>query len=217
MFSMPPISPLSAQLGSLNNSQEIANNVIDLTADSDERPTYVINTLPNKPVSGVLNSTNITHTKRCPGIKVDIPLGKSAHSSYPYALHKQYGDPWNYLVTDGQLVLYSRQCMQNVLVEQAQCLPCQQLTKNSRLEGIMSRMEGGVHEYSNLVYHSIGGLIEIIRRKVGEVRTLKLRILNDARKLANKAKVIDEFKQWVMAVGSGRVERVDRLVHVNLA
>lgn len=78
-------------------------------------------------------------------------------------------------------------------------------------------MEGGVHEYSNLVYHSIGGLIEIIQQKVGKVRTLKLRILNDARKLANKAKVIDEFKQWVMAVGSGRVERVDRLVRVNLA
>jgi len=208
-------APLSLS-SHLDNPQEIIDNVIDLTADSEEPPNSVLNIPPNKTSSRVLDSMINPHAKRCPGIKIDIPLGKSAHSSYPFALHEQYGDPWNYSVTDGQLVLHSRQCMQNVLVGD-QCLPCRRLTENSRLEGIISRMEGGVHEYSNLVYHPIGGLIEIIRRKVAEVRNLKLRVLNDARKLANKAKVIDEFKHWVMAVGSGRVERVDRLVRVNLA
>ena len=217
MFSVP--LTLSSSPRSSNNPQEIAKDVIDLTAKECplERPTSVhVNTLPNKVQSGKESTIN-AHTKRCPGIKIDIPLGKSAHSSYPFALHEQYSDPWNYSVTDGQLVLHSRQCMQNVLAKESQCLPCRRLTENSRLEGIISRMEGGVHEYSNLVYHSIGGLIKIIRRKVSEVRSLKLKVLNDARKLANKARVIDEFKQWVMAVGSGRVERVDRLVRVNLA
>jgi len=46
---------------------------------------------------------------------------------------------------------------------------------------------------------------------------LRLRRLNDAKKLAGKAIALDDMKRWVMAVGSGKVERVDRLVRVNLA
>ena len=41
--------------------------------------------------------------------------------------------------------------------------------------------------------------------------------LNDARKLAGKAVALDDMKRWVMAIGSGKVERVDRLVRINLA
>jgi len=44
-----------------------------------------------------------------------------------------------------------------------------------------------------------------------------LRKLNNAWKLAGKAVAIDDLKQWVMVVGSGKVEHVDWLVHVNLA
>lgn len=44
-----------------------------------------------------------------------------------------------------------------------------------------------------------------------------MRRLNDAQKLAGKAVALDDIKQWVMAVGSGKVERVERLVRVNLA
>jgi hypothetical protein len=67
------------------------------------------------------------------------------------------------------------------------------------------------------MYHSIGGLVTIVRRKTGEVHVLRLRRLNDAQKLVGKAVALDNFKRWVMAVGSGKVERVDRLVRVNLA
>ena len=49
------------------------------------------------------------------------------------------------------------------------------------------------------------------------MKVLRLRRLNDAKKLAGKAVALDDMKRWVMAVGSGKVERVDRLVRVNLA
>ncbi|KAF8874102.1 hypothetical protein CPB84DRAFT_1817929 [Gymnopilus junonius] len=52
---------------------------------------------------------------------------------------------------------------------------------------------------------------------IHNIHTLKLKVLNNARKLVGKAKAIDEYKQWVMAIGSGHVERVDHLVRVNLA
>jgi hypothetical protein len=73
-------------------------------------------------------------------------------------------------------------------------------------------MNKGVHENTHLVYHSIGGLVSIVQRKTEEIKTLKLCRLNDAKKLAGKTVAIDELKQWVMAVGSRKVERVDRLV-----
>lgn len=78
-------------------------------------------------------------------------------------------------------------------------------------------MEAGVHENTHLAYHSIGGLVSIVHRKTAEVKALRLRKLNDARKLTGKAVALDHLKQWVLAVGSGKVERVDRLVRVNIA
>lgn len=119
--------------------------------------------------------------QQCCGIRVDLPPGKSPHTSYPFGMHDKLGDPWDYAVTSRVLVLRSK------------------------------------GNNPNLVYHSIGGLVTLVRRKQGEVKALRLRKLNDACKLAGKAVAIDDLKRWVMAVGSGRVERVDRLVRVNLA
>jgi hypothetical protein len=132
-------------------------------------------------------------------------------------MHDKLGDPWDYSVTNGVLVLRSKGCAANLQPNPERCRNCEMLTNNPNLEGVLQRMETGVHENSHLAYHSVGGLVALVRRKQGEVKALRLRKLNDARKLAGKAVVIDDLKQWVMAMGSGRVEHVDRLVRVNLA
>jgi hypothetical protein len=155
--------------------------------------------------------------RRCCGIRVHLPPGKSPHTSYPFGIHDELGDPWDYAVTNGVLVLRSKACVTNLQPNPERCRNCEMLTKNASLQGVLQRMETGVHENTHLAYHSVGGLVTLVRRKQGEVKALRLRKLNDARKLAGKAVVIDDLKQWVMAVGSGRVERVDRLVRVNLA
>ncbi|EDQ99375.1 uncharacterized protein LACBIDRAFT_316580 [Laccaria bicolor S238N-H82] len=142
----------------------------------------------------------------CPGVHVEISEGKSAHSAYPFGLHDELGDPWDYSVRRGRLTLHARSC-ENLSTHQKQCDGCYQLASDSRLQGILDRMNKGVHENAHLVYHSIGSLVSIVRRKTEEIRTLKLRRLNDAEKLAGKTVAIDELKQWVMAVGSGKVER----------
>ncbi|KAF8223712.1 hypothetical protein L208DRAFT_1411474 [Tricholoma matsutake] len=138
--------------------------------------------------------------QQCCRIRVDLPPGKSPHTSYPFGMHDKLGDPWDYAVTSRVLVLRSKGCTTNSQLNSERCWNCEMLTNNP-----------------NLVYHSIGGLVTLVRRKQGEVKALRLRKLNDACKLAGKAVAIDDLKRWVMAVGSGRVERVDRLVRVNLA
>jgi len=97
------------------------------------------------------------------------------------------------------------------------CKNCEMLTGNSNLQGILQRIEKGVHENTHLAYHSVGGLITLVRRKTGQVKALHLRRLNNAQKLVGKAIALDDMKHWVMGVGSSKVEQVDCLVRVNLA
>jgi hypothetical protein len=159
----------------------------------------------------------IKTTKPCLGIKVDFPPGKSPHSSYPFGIHNTLGDPWNYSVTGSTMVLHAKGCRKIARRASGHCLNCDELTENGNLNGILRRIENGVHENMTLAYHSIRGLVVLIRRKTNEVRGLRLRKLNEAQKLAGKAVALDALKEWVMAVGSRKVERVECLVQVNLA
>ncbi|KAF8188597.1 hypothetical protein K438DRAFT_2146607, partial [Mycena galopus ATCC 62051] len=62
----------------------------------------------------------------------------------------------------------------------------------------------------------IGTLVETVRKKADQCRGLKLTKLNVVRKLLGKMAALDEHKQFVMAVASGRVERVAQLVQACL-
>lgn len=59
--------------------------------------------------------------------------------------------------------------------------------------------------------------MKIIRERTSQVQALHLHKLNEAGKLTGKATALDNYKEWVMAVGSGKVEHVGRLVKVALA
>ena len=43
----------------------------------------------------------------CAGIIVKIPPRKSVHLAYPFSLHDELGDPWDYTVVTGQLMLHA--------------------------------------------------------------------------------------------------------------
>jgi hypothetical protein len=80
----------------------------------------------------------------------------------------------------------------------------------------MNRIEHGVHESTPLVYHGVGGLVTAVRRKIDQVQRLRMIKLNDSRKLQGKAAVLDDHKQWMLAIASGRVDRVASLVQAGL-
>ncbi|KAG6849113.1 hypothetical protein H0H93_011212 [Arthromyces matolae] len=92
----------------------------------------------------------------------------------------------------------------------------QVIEEETRGDGIIDRIETGVHENSNLAYHPIGNLMEINRRKAGQVRSLQLVKLNNSRKLLGIAVTLEDHKQWILAVASGRVDRVAALVQAGL-
>ncbi len=226
--------PIEVDASPIDVNVSLAIDVDTLPIGVDTAPAIDVDTSPIEPnTSSVHMPTDVdaldeqslalwpndVNPQRCCGITITFPAGTTPHSSYPYGIHDELGDPWDYTVTGGIMTLHAKRCsdLPQRLKGSGRCERCEMLTENANLEGIIRRIETGVHENTHLVYHSIGGLITLVRRKTGEVKALRLRRLNDAKKLAGKAVALDDMKRWVMAVGSGKVERVDHLVRVNLA
>ena len=66
------------------------------------------------------------------------------------------------------------------------------------------------------MYQPIAGLITLAERKSRQIDTLRLTKLNDSRKLIGKLGALDNHKQWMQAIASGKVERVAALVRAAL-
>jgi hypothetical protein len=88
------------------------------------------------------------------------------------------------------------------------------LEKNESLRKIVARYSDGIHVNAPLAFHGIGGLIDVARRKTLEIDALRLRRLNDVRKLVGKEGAIDVHKQMLLALSSQRVPRIDRVLRV---
>jgi len=98
----------------------------------------------------------------CPGIVMDMPPGKSALTSYPFALHERLGNPWDISLSGGPLILRAWDCRHIASIHGPKCIECLNLSKNSTLEGILDRMCNGVNENSPFYFHGSGGMIEIM-------------------------------------------------------
>jgi hypothetical protein len=151
----------------------------------------------------------------CIGFTVQFPAGKTPHSTYPFALHDKITLPWDYSITNSVMTLHARTCDWPMKGELT-CGPCRDLASNPILQGILDRIANGVHEHSNYTYHGFSGLLEILRRRNVQIESLRLRGLNHTRLLRGQATSLSDHKRFVVAIGSGKFERVDRLVHVAL-
>ena len=93
-----------------------------------------------------------------------------------------------------------------------QCKACDVLGKNGYLEKIIARYNYGVHDNAPLVFHGIGGLIDVVRRKRSANSHLRLHLLNNIKKLAGKEGVLDDHKQMMVAISSQRIPRIDQVL-----
>jgi hypothetical protein len=153
----------------------------------------------------------------CKGYALAFPDGQSPHDSYPFALHSQLELPWDYSVRNGRMALFARSCTRSVNDGINSCRVCQNLFKNKTLEGILTRLEEGVNENLAFSYHSFRGLIEMLHRKNCQIEFYRLRGLNQARKLLSRTTALSDQKRLLMAIASGKVNRVDRLIAIGLA
>jgi len=77
-------------------------------------------------------------------------------------------------------------------------------------------MKEGVHANVPYAYHGFSGLQEIIDRKNQQIEFYRFRGLNQAKKLLGKAAALSEQKRLLMAIASGEVQRVDRIISIGL-
>jgi hypothetical protein len=101
-----------------------------------------------------------------------------------------------------------------VVERNGRCKRCDDLGKNEKLQKIVTRYTDGIHENAQLVYHGIGGLINVVRRKTSAIDLLRIRRLNDLKKLAGQLGVIDVHKQMLLALSSQHIPHVNRVLHV---
>ncbi|KAF9006383.1 hypothetical protein BDZ89DRAFT_1233208 [Hymenopellis radicata] len=179
-----------------------------------------VDALPSRETTPIPTSSSHAYkyvelNRACPGVTIDIPEGQSAHSMYPFGLHDKFGDPWDYSVRRGVMSVFAPTC-RVLRKNETICPGCSDLHADGRFSGIQNRINNGVHENTGLAYHGIASLQTLTRRKQGQIRALRLQKLNDTRKLAGKQVALDAHKEWMMAIGSGKVERVDKLVKVGL-
>lgn len=149
---------------------------------------------------------------QCPGYIPVFPPGHSASVDYPFMLHAVRPLPWDYKTQNGCFALRARTCTGNIDRLRDCCHPCEELKKNTILEGIFNRIETGVHENTPYFYYGIGGLAELARRKTDVIDEYRLRRLAAAQKLTRLEGVIDTHKKVVRTIASKRIARVDRVL-----
>ena len=87
---------------------------------------------------------------------------KSPHTAYPFTLHEKLTLPWDYMVQNGEMVLFSKSCTRIAKGKVQSCQACQQLCENKHLEGVVSRIKDRVHENTAFAYVGFSGLQEIL-------------------------------------------------------
>jgi hypothetical protein len=158
-----------------------------------------------------------TNTRACQGYILQFPEGQTPHSGYPFGLHDIRTLPWDYSVRNGVMTLYARGCSGYDVDPVARCCKeCKRLDKNPSLEGIRTRLKDGVHENAQYAYHGTAGYQQLLRRKDAQNEFYRLRGLNQAKKLLGKATALSDYKRFVVAIASGKVERVDRVLQRGL-
>ena len=156
-----------------------------------------------------------TSVRACTGYQICLN-GKLPHTSYSFALHEAIILPWDYTLKNGTMTLFARSCHGLLEGSGTVCQPCQKLIKNERLENILRRIEEGIHENAGFAYHGFGGLHQMLHRKNQQIEFYRLHGLNQARKLLAKATALSDQKCLLMAIASGKVSWVDRLLSINL-
>ena len=65
-------------------------------------------------------------------------------------------------------------------------------------------------------YYGASGLQEVLHQQVDRITFLQLRGLNQMRALLGKATALSDYKRLVIAIASGKVARVSRVIHIAL-
>jgi len=192
-------------------SQSLTSIPENITIISDDED--IPSTPHTKCVSATKRQSQEVPLESCPGYQLTFPPGQWADTSYPFAIHKLLALPWYYGTRKEGFFLVSHSCL-GLAVAGRRCGPCDDLGNNEYLMKIIARYTNGVHDNAPLVFHGIGGLVEVARRKTLSIDVLRLRHLNEARKVIGQEGVIDIHKQMLLALSTQRIPRIDYVLRI---
>jgi hypothetical protein len=164
-----------------------------------------------KRLSATKRQSQKAHLESCPGYQLTFPLGQWANTSYPFALHNILSLPWYYSTRKEGFFLVSHSCLGLAIAGQ-RCRPCDDLGDNEYLKNIIARFTDGIHNNSPLVFHSIGGLVEVVCRKTSMIKVFRLGCLNNSRKLVGQEGAIDVHKQMLLALSTQHIPRINHVL-----
>ncbi|KAJ7281329.1 hypothetical protein C8J57DRAFT_1558865 [Mycena rebaudengoi] len=139
-------------------------------------------------------------------IQVTFPAGKNEHTSYPFALHVAHDLPWGYRSINNAFFVQAHACDKTYPhSDNTECRKCRALGSNVRFAGILNRITNGVHENTPLAYQPIEQLVEIVKIRGEQAVGLRLMRLNDSKRLFRIMAALDNYKELIMAIASGRI------------
>ncbi|KAK7001931.1 hypothetical protein R3P38DRAFT_3326830 [Favolaschia claudopus] len=162
------------------------------------------------PISPAIPETVTSESQKCDGFI--FPFG----SNYPWGLHEKVTFPWSVKLDAGVITLRSHACTGQQGSGSTMCTSCSSLSDEGSVEGILYRAEHGTPVNTSYAYYSFNGLTELIRRKNQQLQELRLKGLNNARKLLVQARSLSDHKRLVRAIASGVVQNVERVIRVVL-
>ena len=155
-------------------------------------------------------------TRTCSGAYLAMPNGVLPYSAYPFMLHEQFALPWNIHVMDHRMSIHSIKCTGVRERSSESCEECSQLLTHRIVEGILHWIKNRIHTHTNYAYQPIGGLIGILRKKSAMLDGLHFKQLSASRTLAAWARTVGQYERLVMAMGEGKVNRLDALLRAGL-
>ena len=217
--SLPPSSPpvSSPVLRSENAGDDISDDDDDIEYIGTS-PAYAIieDTIPLVPEPNTLTSPSVVLHKpvKCTQHVVSAPPGQTGIGAYPFLLHIEQHTPWDFSSRGGSLLLCARKCEDINLDEHGLCQPCQALLSNTKFRNMLARIETGVNENAPYKFHGLTSLVKIARKKDRTINLFRLRQTNDAKKLVRREGTITLHHQVLLAMSSGKIPRMDRVLRV---
>ncbi|KAG8769199.1 hypothetical protein FRC12_005103 [Ceratobasidium sp. 428] len=153
----------------------------------------------------------------CKGVMLTLPPECSPYTSYPFQLHLDEDLPWSiHIERGGTMYLVSTSCQSNIEVSGREaCVECEKIPRNPIVDGIIQRTRE-YHENTPWRFLPSSILLQLLREKTNLIDTMRVQNLAQTRKIATVTRNLDDHKRFIMAIGSGRVERVNSLVAVGL-
>ncbi|KAH9003649.1 hypothetical protein EDB86DRAFT_2826236 [Lactarius hatsudake] len=159
-------------------------------------------------------SRRVSKKLQCKRHVVNPPPGQTGIGAYPFLLHIEEHTAWEFSSCSGTLLLHARRCENHNLNERGLCQPCDMLLSNTKFRNVLVRIKNGVNENTPYKYHGLMSMSEIARKKERIIDLFRLRRTNDAKKLVGREGTISLHRQVLLAMSSGKIPRLDRVLRV---